>query len=100
MRMLMMAVAAVALAGCETVDSSSRLDDLLAGRCASAEQRIAQLEATADLYDADELAERLHRARRLAEIWCLPDAAAPVVPVLPPPADPPTIDGGGTDPAA
>ena len=94
MRMLMIPIAALALAGCETLDGPSRLDNILAGRCANAEERISQLEATADLYDADDLAERLHRARRLAEIWCVDDVDAPVVPVLPPPEVPPVIDGG------
>ena len=70
------AAAALLLTGCVTSD---RLDNLAAGRCASAEQRITQLEETAALYDADELSERLERARRLAEIWCVPDAEAPAV---------------------
>ena len=97
MRVFMIPVAAVALAACETVDGPSRLDDILAGRCANAEQRIVQLEATADLYEADDLAERLHRARRLAEIWCVDDLDALVQPVFP---EPPVIDGRAGRPAA
>ena len=84
------AAAALLLTGCVTSD---RLDELAAGRCANAEQRIAQLQATADLYEADDLAERLLRWSQLAEIWCVPDAEAPIspVPVIP---EPPAVDGG------
>ena len=93
MQKLLIPIAALALAGCETVDGPGRLDDIMAGRCANAELRITQLEATADLYDADDLAERLHRARRLAEIWCVDDLDAPVQLVSPEPA----IIGDGPD---
>ena len=61
------------LSGCaawETGGGANHLDNLVAGRCAGAQETIARLRDTADLYEAQDLTHRLHRATRLAEIWC------------------------------
>ena len=89
MRMVIVGIAALMMAACQT----SPLDELARGNCANAQQRIAQLQATADLYEAEDLAKRLLRWSQLAEIWCVSDAAAPI-PTVPAVPETPVIDGG------
>ena len=86
MKVIIAGVAALLLSACQT----SGLIDL---RCAEAQQTIKQLRETADLYEHDDLVARLQRATRLAEIWCVSDAAAPI-PTVPAAPEAPVIDGG------
>lgn len=87
MKIIVAILAALLVTACQT----SGLVDL---RCAEAQQTIKQLRETADLYEHDDLVARLQRATRLAEIWCVSDAAAPI-PTAPTVPETPVIDGGG-----
>lgn len=78
MNHLALVAGALVLGGCAALNGgpapnggpAGHLDGLAAMRCAEAQRTIVRLRDTAALYQVDDLAARMHRASRLAEIWC------------------------------